>query len=448
MVFGEVAIGDMAIDRIEQQRFGERGTDAPDDPAKTLRTRGLRVEHATEAVSAEHAVDPRLAGEAVDAHFRKERAIAGRGEIVFDSTGLVMPLDREFLAIEQFDQRSAADHGAILELQFLDRDSRLLCESGAQVLAGDEHCRADRRCAPATARTGPAWEIGVAQVDQHPVHRQAEHLARDLADDGIGAGADIGHVGFDQRGAVGLERHPRARFGDIVDPRRAGHAGADPPFALAPLTRFARAMIPAERLRALFETFGQLARGIGQAVDGMAFGNVAQPQLDRIDPDFFGQHVHRRFERGHAHGLARRADRACGHPVNSRHFELEQAVLASVKEFARLQHGLGEALARQLRHACLMPEAGQATVLVGGKPEALAGFRAAHDRLEHLLTAQHHAYRSLQLHCRDRRRNGFLADPELGPEAAADIAGNQPYLILPEIQRIGQFGDVVVGHLK
>lgn len=39
----------------------------------------------------------------------------------------------------------------------------------------------------------------------------------------------------------------------------------------------------------------------------MPFRNIAQPQLDRIEPEFIGQFVHRGFERERAIGLAGRA---------------------------------------------------------------------------------------------------------------------------------------------
>ena len=253
-----------------------------------------------------------------------------------------MPLFRQFLSIEQIGQRFTAFDSAVAQRQIGLVGACLLRQLLAQGAAGQIDRRSDRGRAPATARTRPAREIGVTQLNEHIFHSEAQHLSNYLRDDGVGAGADIGHVGAHFGGAVGPQRDSRPRLADIVNARGARHAGADPPFAIARLARLTRTGIPAEFLRALLQALGQLVGGERQILFGIAVGNVADPQFDRIDAGLFRQHVHRDFQRRHADSLAWRTDRSRGHAMDARDFEFQRAVLSPVKKMRGLQHRLRE----------------------------------------------------------------------------------------------------------
>ena len=253
-----------------------------------------------------------------------------------------MPLFRQFLPVEQVAQRFPAFDRAVAKGQIRLLGSCLLRQFLAQGAAGQIDRRSDRGRTPASARAGPTREIGIAQLHEHIVHCEAQHLTHHLCDDRVGAGANIGHVGAHFGSPVGPQRDPRPRLADIVNARRARHTGADPPFAFARLARFARAGIPAELFCALLQALGQLVRGKRQILFGIAVGNVADTQFDRIDAGLFRQHVHRDFQRRHADSLAWRTDRSRGHAMDARDFEFQRAVLSPVKKMRGLQHRLRE----------------------------------------------------------------------------------------------------------
>ena len=448
MIFGEVAVHEVPVARIELQRFGQCRADAPGDTADTLGSGGLVVEHAAEAESAEHPVDAGFAGEAVHADLGEERPEARCGEIRGDIAGFVVPFACHVLTVQKLAQGLSGLRPAVRQVELVFGDARPPGQFLAQRGAGDVDCGADRSRAPAAARTGPSGVARVAQVDQHLAGIEAEHFPGDLRQDRVGTGADIGHVGFDQRRAIRFERDARPCFADVVHPCRAGHAGADPPFALARVARFARAVVPSESLGALAQALGELVGGEGQAFFGIVFRDIAQAQLDRVDPDLVCKHIHRPFERGHAHRLARRAHRSGGHPVDARELEHQLAVLPRVEEVRGLQHRLRKGLARQVGDQRFVPEAGQPAILVCGQPDALGGFGPAHDALEHLLARQYDPHRTAKLHCGKRGGNHVFADAQLRSEPATHEARDQANLAFVQPHCIGELGDIVVQHLQ
>jgi hypothetical protein len=52
------------------------------------------------------------------------------------------------------------------------------------------------------------WEGRVAQAYDDLVQRQAHHLGGGLCDDGVAAGADVGHVRLDRDHSAVIEPHP------------------------------------------------------------------------------------------------------------------------------------------------------------------------------------------------------------------------------------------------
>ena len=94
-----------------------------------------------------------------------------------------------------------------------------------------------------------------------------------------------------------------------------------------------------------------------------------------------------------------------------------------------------------------MPEPVEPTLAVSGQAKPLCGLAAAHDALEDLLAAHHHADRPSDFLGGDRGCDRFLADAELRSEPASDIARDDPHPVLFDTQRVGEFGDIVVQHL-
>ena len=132
----------------------------------------------------------------------------------------------------------------------------------------------------------------------------------------------------------------------------------------------------------------------------------------------------------------------------ARHFEHQFAVFACVEKVRGLQDRLGEGFARQIGHQRMVTKSGDRPVLIGSKPQALRRLGAAHDALEDLLARQDDPDRPSEFFRRNRRRDHFFADAQLGAEPAAHEARDQADTVFFHIQRIGQFADVVIQHLQ
>ena len=155
VIFGEIAVHQMAVTRVEFERFCQGYPDGPGYTADALRPRGLGVEDTAKPERAQHPVHAGFAGVMVDAHLCEKRSEAGCGEIVFDVAGFVMSLAHQFLSVEDGSQRLALTGLAVVKIEIL------LCHTGpvgdffAQCLARDVYRRTARRGAPAAAGTRP-----------------------------------------------------------------------------------------------------------------------------------------------------------------------------------------------------------------------------------------------------------------------------------------------------
>jgi hypothetical protein len=108
MIFGEVTIHQMAVFRIEQQSFGQRAPDAPDHAAQTLRPSGLLVQNPPEAEGPCHAAHAVFTSPVIYSDFGEKRAIACRGKIVADAARLIVALDGDCAAVQNFDHQLLA----------------------------------------------------------------------------------------------------------------------------------------------------------------------------------------------------------------------------------------------------------------------------------------------------------------------------------------------------
>jgi hypothetical protein len=158
------------------------------------------------------------------------------------------------------------------------------------------------------ARTGRGGKIAVSQPDGHRFERHAHHLGGGLGQNGVGAGADIGHVGFHRQPSIALQPDARRRFRQqiVAEPHRNTHAVQPAPFALLP--RFGIALRPAEFFRAGAQAFHQMALGEpALRLGGIDLRVVEDAELDRVHAQRLGHFVHGHFQHHQAGRLAWRA---------------------------------------------------------------------------------------------------------------------------------------------
>ena len=268
MIFAEIVINELAVTLVEHGILHQRIADPPDHPADRLAARELCVEDAARLEHAEHPPHPHFAGDDINRDFGELRAVRGLAESLGVRSLRNLAFADQGLGPDQIAQRHAAvarDRMAVLERHILRLRLHPLGQHRDDILARQRHrragtCRAERSTRPRTRR-----QIGIAEHDVDALHRQAQRFACNLREDGVGAGADVGHVGFDQSAAIGLERHARLRIDQQIDPHGGGDAHADQPFALTLLPRNGRTLGPAERFGALIEAFDQRARREGRA---------------------------------------------------------------------------------------------------------------------------------------------------------------------------------------
>ena len=317
----------------------------------------------------------------------------------------------------------------------------------ADLLAGKIHRISAGRRAKGSARPRGRREIRIAQPDLDPVGGQAQHLGGKLAQDRIGAGADIGHVGFDNGMAVLDQGHARARFHQHVHPHRRSHAHADAPFAFHPLPH-GLAGGPAEPLGTVAQSFGKLVAGKGAIRGGFDIGDVAQAQVHRVDANGFGQFVHSAFENGDAHRLAWRAHRSGGPAMNAGHGMNDLTMRRLIGKGRCLGDRFGKLAAGQGRYQDVVADAGQVAVGIAGQTDPLAGFGPAMGQIEYLLARHRDHHGPAQLLGGNGGCHGLGIDAQLGSEAAADIGGQQPHAAFPDSQGISHLLAVRRQHLQ
>ena len=190
---------------------------------------------------------------------------------------------------------------------------QLVADRGAGVVHGgtDHH-----RAVGADRRAG-ARQAGVAELDPDVAQLDAERVGGDLGQHGGGAGAKFLGGGLHDGGAVGVQVSA-GPLGPHEERDRVGggrHAGADEPVPVPGGPRPRVPAGPADPLRAALQAFGQPVAGPRVAAAGLGPGQVAQPQLDRVDAEVGGEFVHRAFEGEHAERLAGPAGERGGHGV-------------------------------------------------------------------------------------------------------------------------------------
>jgi hypothetical protein len=194
-------------------------------------------------------------------------------------------------------------------------------------------CRPRRRppsnCCRPTGRPNrrTSGKLRVTEAHQHLLQRHAHHLGRGLGDDGVAAGADVGHIGLDRHDAALVEPHARRRLRQQVvaeggcDARcrpASGRRAPGPAAACARTSRSAPRRCGSTRSAAASRTAG--ADSASPGLLGLRIARrwlgwkvridlrvVDDAEFDRVDSQLFRRLVHRDFQRHQARRLARRA---------------------------------------------------------------------------------------------------------------------------------------------
>ena len=148
-----------------------------------------------------------------------------------------------------------------------------------------------------------ADRIGVGDDWPHPFVFDPQRLGRHLGRRSARA-ADIRAAGRDDRRAVFVDVHGRARFAAAVEPVAHGHAAT-----LVLPERFGVARMPLQRLQGFGKAFMRNFRAVDQLRS--RFGDVLQPELQGVHADLLRRRVH-----GALHGVC--GDRRTGSAVGDR----------------------------------------------------------------------------------------------------------------------------------
>ena len=127
----------------------------------------------------------------------------------------------------------------------------MLGELGPKRHAAGQRAGAGRGGAELAAGAGRGRKTRVADLDDHLLQRHAHGLGGDLGEDGVAAGADVGHALLQADRAVGLGAHGGLGGQQEVAADGGRHAHADQPAAVAHLAGLRIALAPAERLGAV-----------------------------------------------------------------------------------------------------------------------------------------------------------------------------------------------------
>jgi hypothetical protein len=89
------------------------------------------------------------------------------------------------------------------------RESRLLRNGFAQLHTSGIHACGRAVTAPLATGAARHGEARVTEAHDNPVDRNTHHLSGSLCDDGVAAGADVGHVGLDRHNPAPVDSDSR-----------------------------------------------------------------------------------------------------------------------------------------------------------------------------------------------------------------------------------------------
>ncbi|MNS75252.1 hypothetical protein D3C72_1087600 [compost metagenome] len=221
-------------------------------------------------------------------------------------------------------------------------------DGGAQLVAGRIHACRGAVGAPLAARPRRHGERGIPQPHDDFGQRHAQHFRGGLRDDGVAAGADVGHVGFHDDLAGCVQTHARGRFHHQVIAKRRRHAHAHQPAAFTPRARPRAPVGPPEVVRPHTQAFNQAPlreRALGRG--GVHLRVVAHTEFHRVQLGGLGHFVHRDLQRHQPRRFARCAHRIAFGQVQLHQVQRGQPVGAGIEQ-ARLLHGFFGTAAGQI----------------------------------------------------------------------------------------------------
>ena len=362
--------------------------------------------------------------------------------------GLAHRHDR--LAADQIGERHRSPTGAdapVAQAQILGCGVHPERQFAEDILARQHHRRTRAARAERSARAGARRQVAIAEPHGHVRHRQPQHLARGLREDGVRPRTDVRHVALDRRAAVGFQPHARLRLDREVAAQARCHADPDQPLALAHRPRRGHLGRPTKPLGALGVAIEHPPGGERLAAHRIGLGLVAPPQFDRVDPELLGQFIHRALDPERADRLARRAHRARLGQVDAHEPGLEPPRVAPVQRQSPERHRLEKLAIVVLRNDALMPHAEDHAVLVGGDADTLRRVRAVVDHVRGLSAGQRDLHRPPDDLRRDRGQDRLRADAGLAAEPAADIRGKRAHLVGIDLERLGDRPTRAADHL-
>ena len=135
-----------------------------------------------------------------------EMSCEGRLLVLLGKVAIFNPvLERQTFVTSRFSQRNAAvtqTHFAIGKLNIGRVEAQLLGDGLSQLQARGVNACGGVIGAPLAARASRNREALIAQQHDYLFQRHAHHLSGGLRDDGVGAGADVGHVGLYRHHAI------------------------------------------------------------------------------------------------------------------------------------------------------------------------------------------------------------------------------------------------------
>ena len=235
-----------------------------------------------------------------------------------------------------------------------------------------------------------------------------------------------------------LEARTRGRAPKYVAADRGGDTEADEPAPVADTGRLCNAFVPTEASGALAQRFGEMTRGEGDVPFGIDLCVVSQPKLHRIEPEGFGQFIHRAFERQDADRVAWSA-----HRIRARQIQLCQAMPG--KPVGRgIEHAgcsadrLDVLVEARALHQRILAIGGQSAVAVGAEPQPLLGCGAMGGQVKELGAGHRHFHRSTKDAGTDGRERRVDIERQLAAEAAADVTGNDADILLGNVECPGE----------
>ena len=250
----QIVVDEEAHPMVHGQFLHQRRPHAHRHCANHLAARRLGVQDAARCAHGQHAPDTRFARVGVDRHFHEVRAERGLLEFLVQVAELHAAFYHQLAVASRLPQqrRPAAvlGHRPVGERRAFRFETQLVQHGRAQLLASRVHAGRGAVRAPLPARTGRHRERRIPQPHHDFRQRHAQHLGGGLRNDGVAARADVGHVGFHDDLARGIQPYPRGGIHHQVVAKCRRYAHAHQPSAFAPCSRLRIARRPAKALGA------------------------------------------------------------------------------------------------------------------------------------------------------------------------------------------------------